>query len=59
MSYVCRAPRKHSNRSNPTRTQLRFSYKSRVRMGVRWFEGDKTFHRSYYYSVRAPNALGG
>jgi hypothetical protein len=35
---VCRAPGKYSNRSNPTRTQLRFSYKSRVRMGVRWFE---------------------
>ena len=34
---VCRAPKKHSNRSNPTRTQLRFSYKSRVRMRVRRF----------------------
>ena len=35
---VCRAPGKHSNRSNPTRTQLRFRHGLRVRMAVRGFE---------------------
>jgi len=38
LSCVCSAPGNRSYRPNPIRIQLRFSYKSRVRMAVRGFE---------------------
>ena len=51
LSCVCRTPGNRSNHSNPTRTQLRFSYKSGVRMAVRGFGDDKTFRRGYDYNT--------